>query len=62
MIEQTVTPTTHDLGQFEVRRVLPKRERTMVGPFIFVDEFGPHSLTSAARWMCARTRISILRL
>ncbi|MGQ7828649.1 pirin family protein [Altererythrobacter sp. Z27] len=44
MIEQIITPTTHDLGQFEVRRVLPKRERTMVGPFIFVDEFGPGQL------------------
>lgn len=44
MIEQTITPTAHDLGQFEVRRVLPSRARTMVGPFIFVDEFGPGSL------------------
>lgn len=44
MIEQTITPTTHDLGQFEVRRVLPQRERTMVGPFIFVDQFGPAQL------------------
>ena len=44
MIIQTITPTTHDLGQFEVRRVLPSRERTMVGPFIFVDEFGPGEL------------------
>lgn len=44
MIEQTIVPTTHDLGQFEVRRVLPKRERAMVGPFIFVDQFGPAQL------------------
>ncbi|WP_394731095.1 pirin family protein [Altererythrobacter sp. GH1-8] len=44
MILQTITPTTHDLGQFEVRRALPKKERTMVGPFIFVDEFGPAQL------------------
>ena len=44
MIEQVITPVTHDLGQFEVRRALPKRERTMVGPFIFVDEFGPAQL------------------
>ena len=44
MILQTITPTTHDLGQFEVRRALPKRERTMVGPFIFVDQFGPAQL------------------
>jgi hypothetical protein len=45
MITQTITPVTHDLGQFEVRRALPARERTMVGPFIFVDEFGPADLT-----------------
>ncbi len=44
MITQTITPVTHDLGQFEVRRVLPSRERTMVGPFIFVDQFGPADL------------------
>ena len=40
-IEQTITPVTHDLGAFKVRRALPARERTMVGPFIFVDQFGP---------------------
>ena len=40
-IMQTITPTTHDLGEFRVRRVLPSRHRRMVGPFIFVDEFGP---------------------
>ena len=44
MIEQTVTPVTHDLGAFKVRRALPARERTMVGPFIFVDQFGPAQL------------------
>lgn len=44
MIEQTITPVTHDLGQFEVRRAIPSRERTMVGPFIFVDQFGPAQL------------------
>ncbi|MEH6789002.1 pirin family protein [Parasphingorhabdus sp.] len=43
-ITQTITPTTHDLGEFQVRRVLPSRHRRMVGPFIFVDEFGPASL------------------
>ncbi len=40
-IAQKITPTTHDLGEFQVRRVLPSRHRRMVGPFIFVDEFGP---------------------
>ncbi|NCN85262.1 MAG: pirin family protein [Sphingomonadales bacterium] len=43
-ITQTITPTTHDLGEFQVRRVLPSRHRRMVGPFVFVDEFGPASL------------------
>ena len=36
-----ITPVTHDLGMFAVRRTLPSRPRTMVGPFIFVDQFGP---------------------
>ena len=43
-ILQTITPVTHDLGAFKVHRTLPARERTMVGPFIFVDEFGPARL------------------
>jgi redox-sensitive bicupin YhaK (pirin superfamily) len=40
----TITPSTHDLGGFEVRRTLPSRPRTMVGPFVFVDQFGPAQL------------------
>lgn len=47
-IIQTIAPVTHDLGEFKVRRVLPSRERTMVGPFIFVDEFGPAQLAPGA--------------
>jgi hypothetical protein len=42
--EQVIAPVTHDLGDFKVNRTLPARERTMVGPFIFVDEFGPARL------------------
>lgn len=37
----TITPVSHDLGAFEVRRTLPSPARRMVGPFIFVDQFGP---------------------
>ena len=44
VFDLVLTPVTHDLGQFEVRRVLPARARTMVGPFIFVDQFGPAQL------------------
>jgi redox-sensitive bicupin YhaK (pirin superfamily) len=43
-IMQTITPATHDLGAFQVRRALPSPQRTMVGPFIFVDQFGPAHL------------------
>ena len=41
---QTISPVTHDLGDFKVHRTLPSKQRTMVGPFIFVDEFGPARL------------------
>ncbi|MFM9976528.1 MAG: pirin family protein [Sphingomonadaceae bacterium] len=44
MIE-AITPVTHDLGDFKVRRMLPSKARTMVGPFIFVDQFGPAQLS-----------------
>src|SRR4051812_9152080 len=44
LLEMTIAPVTHDLGDFKVNRTLPSRQRTMVGPFIFVDEFGPARL------------------
>jgi redox-sensitive bicupin YhaK (pirin superfamily) len=44
MTMETITPATHDLGAFKVRRTLPAKSRTMVGPFIFVDQFGPARL------------------
>ncbi|MFA6218497.1 MAG: pirin family protein [Erythrobacter sp.] len=44
LFDQVLTPVAHDLGQFEVRRILPAKARTMVGPFIFVDQFGPAQL------------------
>ncbi len=44
VFDLVLTPVTHDLGQFDVRRVLPARALTMVGPFIFVDQFGPAQL------------------
>lgn len=36
-----IVPVSHDLGAFSVHRTLPNKARTMVGPFIFVDQFGP---------------------
>jgi redox-sensitive bicupin YhaK (pirin superfamily) len=43
-ILKTVTPVSHDLGSFEVRRAVPSAECRMVGPFVFVDQFGPAQL------------------
>ncbi|MGX7894776.1 pirin family protein [Tsuneonella sp. HG222] len=43
-IIKTVTPVTHDLGSFQVRRAVPSVDCRMVGPFVFVDQFGPAQL------------------
>lgn len=46
-LDVIVVPRTHDLGEnFEVRRALPSRQRRMVGPFVFLDQMGPHVFTS----------------
>lgn len=46
MIEHIIPARAASIGAFEVRRVLPYRERRMVGPFIFVDDFGPAEIVS----------------
>lgn len=41
-VEQLLLPAVRDLGDgFQVRRALPSAQRRMVGPFIFLDSFGP---------------------
>ncbi|TSD86093.1 pirin family protein [Mycobacterium sp. KBS0706] len=40
-IDQVLLPSVRDLGDFQVRRALPSAHRRMVGPFIFLDSFGP---------------------
>lgn len=41
-IELLIQGRSHDLGDgFAVRRVLPSVKRRMVGPFVFLDHFGP---------------------
>ena len=39
--EHVIIPRVIDIGGIKVRRSLPAKERQMVGPFIFFDEFGP---------------------
>lgn len=42
-LEVVVVPRTRDLGDnFEVRRALPTTQKRMVGPFVFLDQMGPH--------------------
>ena len=40
-LQLTIEPRRHDLGGFQVGRVLPFAKRRMVGPFVFFDHFGP---------------------
>ena len=41
-LERVILPPVRDLGDgFKVRRALPSAQRRMVGPFIFLDHFGP---------------------
>jgi redox-sensitive bicupin YhaK (pirin superfamily) len=39
---------TAPVGDFSVRRLLPKRERRTVGPFCFLDHMGPRSFVGSA--------------
>ena len=36
-----IPPRIHDLGGFQVRRAVPTVQARSVGPFVFVDHFGP---------------------
>lgn len=46
MIELAIPARRHSIGAFEVGRVLPHARRRMVGPFIFFDHIGPHTLAA----------------
>ncbi len=42
LVERVILPPVRDLGDgFNVRRALPSAQHRMVGPFIFLDHFGP---------------------
>ena len=44
-VETVIETRARDLvDDFKVRRVLPSRQRRMVGPFIFLDQMGPEML------------------
>jgi redox-sensitive bicupin YhaK (pirin superfamily) len=45
-IDTIILPRTSDIGNFEVHRALPSKEKQMVGPFIFWDQMGPGEFLS----------------
>jgi hypothetical protein len=48
-LEALIIPRTSDLGDgFVVRRALPNTQRRMVGPFVFLDQMGPHRFHAGA--------------
>lgn len=54
-IELLIQGRAHDLGPgFAVRRVLPSVKRRMVGPFIFLDHFGPMTVAPGGDGMSVR--------
>jgi len=54
-IELLIQGRAHELSPgFAVRRVLPSMRRRMVGPFIFLDHFGPMSVQPGGKGMDVR--------
>jgi redox-sensitive bicupin YhaK (pirin superfamily) len=49
-IDTIIVPRLRDIGAFKVRRSLPAAERQMVGPFIFLDHFGPAEMISSEQF------------
>ncbi len=43
-IDALIVPRRRDVGGFDVMRALPSTERQGVGPFVFLDQFGPLQL------------------
>jgi len=43
-LEMLIAGRTRDIGDFELRRLLPAPKRRRVGPFTFFDHFGPVTL------------------
>ncbi|MGA9827555.1 MAG: pirin family protein [Rhodanobacteraceae bacterium] len=47
LISEHLAGFSHDLGDgFSVHRVLPSKQRRAVGPFVFMDHFGPVTLAA----------------
>lgn len=47
-VERVVQSHVEPVGSFKVRRALPDRERHAVGPWVFLDHFGPYRVKPGA--------------
>ena len=45
-VERVTKSVVAPVGSFTVRRALPERERHSVGPWVFLDHFGPYRATA----------------
>ena len=43
VIEKIIQPQSKDLGGFFVRRAIPSVRQKKLGPWVFIDHFGPHT-------------------
>jgi len=43
VIEKIIQPQSKDLGGFFVRRAIPSVHQKKLGPWVFIDHFGPHT-------------------
>jgi redox-sensitive bicupin YhaK (pirin superfamily) len=50
LIETIILPRMTEVERFTIRRALPSAKKQMVGPFIFLDHFGPGELISGERF------------
>jgi redox-sensitive bicupin YhaK (pirin superfamily) len=41
LVDMVIIPRAGDIGNFEIHRALPFKDKRMVGPFIFWDQMGP---------------------
>ncbi|MGH7009370.1 MAG: pirin family protein, partial [Caulobacteraceae bacterium] len=48
MIADILEAQRHDLGGFSVGRILPQPRRRSIGPFVFLDHFGPMTIAAGA--------------
>jgi len=45
-VQKTIPESSADIGGLKVGRLLPSRIQRSIGPFVFMDHFGPENLSA----------------